>query len=105
LSPDEERLFIKYIAFFRFPLGTQNFAHFVNFARLFGLVWIAVGLWKGLYWVAIANAVYFLLSGSLMWRLSPIAHYKEAAEKGVATAVRDLRMIQHILDSRDALGF
>lgn len=105
LSSDEERLFRKYYAFFRFPLGTQNFAHFINYARMLGIVWIVIDLWKRMYWVAIANAVFYLISGSLMWRLSPIAHYKAAAEKGAAFAARDLRMMQHILDNRDELGF
>ena len=58
-----------------------------------------------MYWVAIANAVFYLISASLMWRLSPIAHYKAAAEMGAAFAVRELRMMQHILDCRDELGF
>ena len=72
---------------------------------MFGIVWIVIGLWQKMYWVAIANVVFYLISGPLMWRLSPIAHYKEAAEKGVTSAVRDLRMIQRILDNRDELGF
>jgi hypothetical protein len=105
LSGDEERPFKKYYAFFRFPFGTQNFAHFINYARMFGIVWIVIGLWQRMYWIAIANAVFYLISGSLMWKLSPIAHYKAAAEKGAAFAVRELRMMQHILDSRDELGF
>jgi hypothetical protein len=105
LSSDEERLYRKYYAFFRFPLGTQNFAHFINYARMFGIVWIAVGLWQRMFWVAIASAVFYLISGSFMWRLSPIAHYKAGAEKGAAFAIRELRMMQHILDCRDELGF
>jgi hypothetical protein len=51
------------------------------------------------------GAVFYLISGPLMWRLSPIAHYRAAAENGAAYAVRDLKMMQHILDSRDELGF
>jgi len=105
LSNDEERLFRKYYAFFKFPLGTQNFAHFINFARMFGILWIGIGLWQKLYWVATANVVFYLISGSLMWRLSPIAHYNAAAEKGIPSAIVELRMIQHILDCRDELGF
>jgi hypothetical protein len=105
LSRDEEHLFKKYYAFFRFPLGTQGFGHFINYARAFGIIWIVIGLWKGMYWIAIANAGFYLISGPLMWRLSPMAHYKAAAEKGIASAVQDLKMIQHILDSRDELGF
>ena len=105
MSSDEERLFRKYYAFFVFPFGTQNFAHFINFARAFGLFWIAVGLWEGLYWIAIANVVFYLISGPLMWRLSPIAHYKAAAEKGATSAVMELQKMQHILDNRDLLGF
>ena len=105
LSSDQERLFRKYYVFFRFTLGTQNFAHFINHPRIFGIVWIAIGLWQRMYWVAIANAVFYLISASLMWRLSPIAHYRAAAEMGAAFAVRELRMMQHILDCRDELGF
>jgi len=105
LSSDEERLLKKYYAFFRFPFGTDKFAHFVNYARMFGILWIGIGLWERMYWVAAANIVFFLISGPLMWRLSPTAHYKAAVEKGQAWAVRELAMIQHILDSRDALGF
>jgi hypothetical protein len=101
LSSDEERLFRKYYAFFRFPLGTQNFAHFVNYARMFGIVWVIIGLWQAIYWIAIANVLFYLLSGSLMWRLSPLAHYMAAAEKGVALS--ELRMMQHILRSRKEL--
>lgn len=52
LSGEEEQLFKKHCAFFRFPFGTQNFTHFINFARMFGIVWICVGLWQGIYWVA-----------------------------------------------------
>jgi len=105
LSSDEERLFNKYYAFFRFPFGTQNFAHFVNYARMFGLIWIVIALWQRMYWVAVANAAFYLVSGPLMWRLSPIAHYMAAAEKGIANAERDLRGIQHIVDNRDRLVF
>ena len=105
LSGDEEQLFKKYYAFFRFPLGTQGFGHFVNYARAFGIAWIVISLWQGIYWIAIANAVLYLISSPLMWRLSPIAHYQAAVEKGVASAVRDLKMIQHILANRDELGF
>jgi hypothetical protein len=105
LSDDEERLFKKYYAFFKFPLGTQNLSHFVNYARMFGIIWIAMGIWEKLYWVAIANVVFYLISISLMWRLSPLAHYRAAAEKGLTWAVLDLTMMQHILERRDELGF
>ena len=105
LSANEEHLFRKYYAFFRFPFGTDNFAHFVNYARMFGLLWIGIGLWQRLYWVALANVVFYLISGPVMWRLSPIAHYKAAAEKGQPSAIIALGMIQHILDCRDVLGF
>ena len=105
LSSEEERLFKRYYAFFRFPFGTQNFAHFVNFARAFGVIWIAIGLWQGVYWVAIAMVVFYLISGSLMWRLSPITHFKEGAQRGHEFAVRGLAMMERILEKRDALGF
>jgi hypothetical protein len=105
LSSDEELLFKKYYAFFRFPFGTQNFGYFVNYARMFGLIWIVIALWQRIYWVAIANAMFYLISSPLMWRLSPIAHYQAAAEKGLTYAAKDLRGFQHILDSRDTLGF
>jgi hypothetical protein len=105
LSSEGERLFRKYYAFFVFPLGTQNFAHFINYARAFGVLWIVIGLWEGLYLIAIANVVFYLISGPLMWRLSPIAHYKAAAEKGAIFAVLELQKMQHILDNRDLLGF
>ena len=105
LSSDEERVFEKYYMFFRYPSGTQSFAHFVNYARIFGLIWIAIALWQKLYSIAAANAAFYLISVPLMWKLSPIAHYKSAAEKGVATATRELSAIQHIVDSRDELGF
>jgi hypothetical protein len=72
---------------------------------MFGIVWIVLGLWQGVWGVAIANVVFYLISGPLMWRLSPIAHCRAAAENGAAYAVRDLKMMQHILDSRDELGF
>jgi hypothetical protein len=105
LSGDEERLFRKYYAFLRFPFGTQNFAHFINYARMLGIAWIVIDMWQRMYWVAIANAVFYLISVSLMWRLSPIAHYKAAAEKGAPFALRELTMMQHILDNRDVLRF
>src|ERR1700728_3695712 len=90
LSPEEESLFKRYYAFFRFPFGTQNFAHFVNYARMFGVIWIAISLWQRVYWMAAAVVVFYLISGSLMWRLSPIAHFKEGAERGHEFAVRGL---------------
>jgi hypothetical protein len=105
LSADEERLFKKYYAFFRFPFGAQNFAHFINYARMFGIVWMVISLWQRMWGIAIANVLFFLISGPLMWRLSPIAHYKAAAEKGAPFAVKELKMMQHILDSRNEIGF
>ncbi len=54
----------------------------------------------------LGNAEHLIKKSSpLMWRLSPIAHYQAAAEKGLAYAAKDLRGFQHILDSRDTLGF
>jgi hypothetical protein len=105
LSREEEKLFKKYRAFFRFPFGTGNFAQFVNFARIFGLIWIVIGLWQRMYWVAIANAVFYLISSSVMWRLSPLAHYKAAAEKGASFAIEKLAEFENILENRDTLGF
>lgn len=105
LSPEEESLFKRYYAFFRFPFGTQNFAHFVNYARMFGVIWIAIGLWQRVYWMAAAMVVFYLISGSLMWRLSPIAHFKEGAERGHEFAVRGLARMEKILANRDVLGF
>jgi hypothetical protein len=103
LSNDEERLFRKYYAFFQFPFGAQFFAFCINYSRIFGIVWIVIGLWQGMYWVAIANAVFYLISGPLMWRLAPIAHYNAAAEKGALLG--ESRMMQNILNNRDVLGF
>jgi len=105
LSAEEDRLFKRYCAFFRFPFGTQNFAHFVNFARAFGVIWIAVRLWRGVYWVAVAMAVFYFISSSLMWRLSPIIRFKEGAQRGHEFAVRGLAMMERILEKGDALGF
>jgi hypothetical protein len=105
LSDTEERLLHKYYVFLLYPLGTQTLAHFINLARVFGVFWIAIGLWKGLYWLAIANTVFYLLSAPVMRRLSPIARNKAAAELGLSSAMVELRGIQRILDNRDALGF
>jgi hypothetical protein len=105
LSSDEERLFRKYYPFFRYPAGTKSWAHFITFARAFGIVWIVIGLWQRMYWVAVANAVFYLISVWLLWRLHPISHYNALVEKGHASAAVELRMMQHILDSRDELGF
>jgi hypothetical protein len=105
LSAEGERLFRKYYPFFVFPLGTQNFARFINYARAFGAIWIAIGLWQRLYWIAIANVLFYLISAPLIWWLSPIAHYKAAAEKGVMSAEQKLQKIQHILNNRHLLEF
>jgi hypothetical protein len=75
LSEAEERLFKKHYAFFRFPFGTQNFAHFINFSRMFGIVWILIGLWKDFYWEAGSLVVFYLISGHIMLWLFPTAHY------------------------------
>jgi hypothetical protein len=92
-------LFQKYYALL-YPFGTASFANFINFVRAFGIIWIAIGLWKGLYLRAISNAMFYLISVPFMWRLSPIAHNKAAAEKGVISAMVELRIIQRILDNR-----
>jgi hypothetical protein len=105
LSEEEEGLFKKHYAFFRFPFGTQNFVHFLNFARMFGIVWILICLWQGFYWTAAALAVFYAVSSPVMVWLMPIAHYKAAAEKGHQFAMRKLAEIEHILQSRDSLGF
>jgi hypothetical protein len=105
LSDEEDKFFKKHYAFFRFPFGTQNFTHFLNFARMFGTVWLVVSLWQHFYWIAGALAACYLISGPVMMRLMPIAHYKAAAEKGHEFAVRKLAQIEHILQSRDSLEF
>lgn len=105
LSDGEERLFKKHYAFFRFPFGTQNFAQFINFARIFGIVWIIIGLWKGFYWEVGSLVVFYMISGhAIMW-LFPSAHYAAIAEKGHEFGARALAQIEHILQNRDLLGF
>jgi len=103
LTEDEERLFN--YAFFRFPFGTQNFVHFLNFARMFGVIWALGRLWQGLYWTAAALVLFYAVSSPVMVWLMPIAHYKVAAEKGHQFAMRKLAEIEQILQSRDTLGF
>jgi hypothetical protein len=105
LTDAEERLFKKHYAFFRFPMGTQNYVHFLNFARMFGIVWILICFWQGLYWTAGSLAVFYAISSPVMVWLMPIAHYKEGAEKGHEFARRNLAMIDHILQNRDFLKF
>jgi hypothetical protein len=105
LSSEEEQLFKKHYAFFRFPFGTQNFAHFVNFARIFGFLWIFVGLWQGIYWVVGGLVVFYLISGPVIMWLMPIAHYLAVAEKGHEFGVTKLAQFEHILENRDSLGF
>ena len=105
LSEEEERLFKKHYAFFRFPFGTQNFVHFLNFARMFGIVWCLLSLWQGFYWTAAALVAFYAVSSPVMVWLMPIAHYKAAAEKGHQFAMRKLAEIEQILQSRDSLGF
>lgn len=105
LSEAEERLFKKHYAFFRFPFGTQNLAHFINYARMFGIVWILIGLWKGLYWQASSLTVFYLISGHIMMWLYPTAHYVAITQKGHEVGARAMAQIEHILRNRDVLGF
>ncbi len=105
LNEEGERLFKKHYAFFRFPFGTQNFVHFLNFARMFGAVWVLICLWQSQYLTAAALAVFWAISSPVMVWLMPIAHYKEAAERGHQFAMRNLAEIEHILQNRDVLGF
>jgi hypothetical protein len=105
LSGEEEHLFKKHYAFFRFPFGTENFTHFINFARLFGIVWICVGLWQGIYWVVAALVVFYLISSPVMMWLMPIAHYRAIAEKGHEFGAVKLTQFERILKRRDSLEF
>ena len=105
LSSEEEQLFKKHYAFFRFPFGTENFTHFINFARMFGIVWIGIGVWYRLYWVVAALVVFYLISSSVMIWLMPIAHYKAIAERGHQFGLTKLAQFEHILDNRDSLRF
>jgi hypothetical protein len=105
LSSEEERLFKKYYAFFSVPVRDSKLRTLSQLCADVGLIWIAVGLWQRMWWVAVVNAMFYLISGPVMWRLSPIAHYKAAAEKGLTYAVKDLKRFQHILDNRGSLGF
>ena len=105
LSEEGERLFKKHYPFFRFPFGTQNFVHFLNFARLFGGVWVLICLWQGLYWTAGVLVLFYIAATPVMTWLMPIAHYRAAAEQGHQFAMKNLSEIEHILQNRDALGF
>lgn len=105
LSHEEEQLFRKHYPFFRYPFGAQTFAHFLNYARVFGVVWIAIALWQGMYWIAATIGVFYVVSTPLIMRLFPAAHYRAVAEKGHLFGAQKLHAIERILALRDSLEF
>jgi hypothetical protein len=46
LNKMDELVFRKHYLFFRFPFAAGNFAHFLNFARIFGIVWTGICVWQ-----------------------------------------------------------
>jgi hypothetical protein len=72
---------------------------------MFGIVWIGIGLWQQMYWVAAAIAAFYLISGHIVMWLFPTAHYQAVAAKGQAFGVKKLAQIERILQNRDSLGF
>ena len=105
LDKMEEEVFRRHYLFFRFPFAAGNFTHFLNFARIFGIVWIIICVWQKFYVLAAMLVVFYAIAGWTMVRLYPIAHFKAAAEKGQRFAIKQLAHIEHILSKRDDLGF
>jgi hypothetical protein len=66
LGPEEERIFRKHFVFFKFPFGAGNFTHFLNFARMFGVLWAIIAVWQGWYVTAGLLVLFYFLATPLM---------------------------------------
>jgi hypothetical protein len=105
LNKMDELVFRKHYLFFRFPFAAGNFAHFLNFARIFGIVWTGICVWQGFYVLAVMLVVFYAVAGWAMMRLYPIAHYEAAAKTGEPFAMKQLAHIKYILSKREDLKY
>lgn len=105
LNKMDEEVFRRHYLFFRFPFAAGNFTHFLNFARILGIVWIIICVWQKFYVLAALLVIFYAVAGWAMVRLYPIAHFKAAAEKGDLFAIKQLTHIEYILSKREDLDF
>jgi hypothetical protein len=105
LNQTEQITFKRHYLFFKFPFAAGNFTHFLNFARMFGIVWVAICVWQQFYVLAGLLVVFYIGAGWLMVRLYPVAHYQAVANKGQLFATQQLMAIERIIANRDDLDF
>jgi hypothetical protein len=105
LSQIEQYILHRHRAFFYFPFGASNFAHFCNWTRVFAVLWAIFCVWKGWYWLSAALALFYVVSTPMITIWMPISNYQACVERGHQWAQERLNAMQNILENRDALGF
>jgi hypothetical protein len=101
----EQYMLYRHRAFFYFPFGAANFAHFCNWTRIFAVIWAAFCVWKGWYWLSTTLAIFYVVSTPMITIWLPIPNYQTCVQKGYQWAQDRLNAMEYLLDHRDALGF
>lgn len=100
LEPAEQRVYRRYHVAIDFPLAGHVYAGWLNFLRVAGLVWAGLCAWKGLYELAGASFLLFLVTASLIHRNNPWFYLGRQAAQGHAKASAELALIQRVFSLR-----
>lgn len=102
LEPEEQGAYRRYHEAIDFPLAGQVYAGWLNFLRVAGLIFAGLCSWKGLYELAGAAFLLFLLTASVIHRNNPWFYLGRQAAQGNAKASAQLALIQRVFSLRHA---
>lgn len=100
LELEERGAYRRYHEAIDFPLAGHVYSGWLNFLRVAGLVFAGLCAWKGLYELAGAAFLLFLVTASLIHRNNPWFYLGRQAAQGHAKASAELALIQRVFSLR-----
>ncbi|WP_139558722.1 hypothetical protein [Methylotetracoccus oryzae] len=102
LEQEEQRTYRRYHVAIDFPVAGHVYSGWLNFLRVAGLVFAGLCAWKGLYVLAGAAFLLFLLTAGLIHRNNPWYYLGRQAVQGHARAGVEMALIERVFTLRHA---
>jgi len=102
LEQEEQRTYRRYHVAIDFPVAGHVYSGWLNFLRVAGLVFAGLCAWIGLYVLAGAAFLLFLLTAGLIHRNNPWYYLGRQAAQGHARAGGEMALIERVFTLRHA---
>ena len=98
LSKDEEDIFTKYYAFFKYPVGAPDISRVLVIIQLSAFIFAPLLWYKGLIIQAIILAINYFVASSFAVKLNPAHYLAEDIKKGGTKYIEEYALIKSVSD-------